>query len=293
MERRLHPSEVALVGVAAVWGLTFVMVQDAISQLPPFAFLAYRFLGAALVVAVVFRGALRALPRAGWLAGGRMGLFLTAGYVFQTFGLAHTSAANAGFITGLFVVLTPVCGLLLGQQPSTVVWAAALVAGAGLYLLAGGSDGPHWLGDGLEFLCACAFAAHVHATARGAARYSVGALLAVQLGVCGGVCLIGALATGGLPAPHGLQVWSALLVTALLASALGFFVQTYAQQHAPPTRTALILTSEPVFAGASSCLLQGAWLTPAAWLGAGLIMASIVGVELVPRLRAPRPLPEG
>jgi drug/metabolite transporter (DMT)-like permease len=293
MDRRLHPSEVALVGVAAVWGLTFVMVQDAIAQLPALAFLAYRFLGAALVVAVVFRGALRALPRAGWLAGARMGLFLTAGYVFQTFGLEHTSAANAGFITGLFVVLTPLFGLLLGQQPSGVVWTAALTAGIGLYLLAGAGAGPHWLGDGLEFLCACAFAAHVHATARSAARYPVGALLAVQLGVCGGVCLLGALATGGMPAPHGLQVWSALLVTSLLASALGFFVQTYAQQHAPPTRTALILTSEPVFAGVSSCLLQGVRLSPTAWLGAALIMAAIVGVELAPRLRAPRPLPEG
>jgi drug/metabolite transporter (DMT)-like permease len=119
------------------------------------------------------------------------------------------------------------------------------------------------------------------------AKHAVGALLAVQLGFCGSICLAGALASGSLQAPPSASVWSALLITALLASALGFFVQTYAQQHAPPARTALILTSEPVFAGVSSYLLQGTRLTPSAWLGAALIMLAIVGVELLPRLHTP------
>ena len=103
--------------------------------------------------------------RVAMAAGLRMGTFLTAGYVFQTFGLEYTSAANAGFITGLFVVLTPLVGLPLGQRPGRSAWGAALVAGIGLYLLSGAGNGAHWLGDGLELLCACAFAAHVHATA--------------------------------------------------------------------------------------------------------------------------------
>ncbi|MFL5866423.1 MAG: EamA family transporter, partial [Thermoleophilaceae bacterium] len=97
-------AELALVGVAAVWGLTFVMVQDAIEELPTLAFLAYRFLAAALLVALVFRSRLRRLSAAGWRAGLLMGAFLTAGYVCQTFGLERTTASNAGFITGLFVV---------------------------------------------------------------------------------------------------------------------------------------------------------------------------------------------
>ena len=96
--------------IAAVWGLTFVMVQDAIAELPTMAFLGYRFVSAALLVALIFRRPLRRLSRDGWRAGALMGVFLTAGYILQTLGLERTSASNAGFITGLFVVLTPLLG---------------------------------------------------------------------------------------------------------------------------------------------------------------------------------------
>jgi drug/metabolite transporter (DMT)-like permease len=97
---------------------------------------------------------------------------------------------------------------------------------------------------------------------------------------------------GDLEVPRGSTVWSALIVTAVFASALGFFVQTYAQQHAPPARTALILASEPAFAGLFGYLLADDRLSAVAWLGAGLIMASIVAVELLPRWRTTEPLPE-
>ena len=95
-------------GIAAVWGLTFVMVQDAVEELPVLTFLGYRFTAAAALVALAFRRELAALSCDGWRAGLLMGAFLTAGYVFQTYALQHTTASNAGFITGLFVVLTPV-----------------------------------------------------------------------------------------------------------------------------------------------------------------------------------------
>ena len=102
-----------------------------------------------------------------------------------------------------------------------------------------------------------------------------------------------AAAAGDLEAPHGSKVWSALIVTVAVASALGFFVQTYAQQHAPPARTALILASEPAFAGLFGWLLADERLARPAWLGAALIMTAIVAVEIIPRFRPPRPLPEG
>ncbi|MFL5885772.1 MAG: DMT family transporter [Thermoleophilaceae bacterium] len=287
-------AEGALVGVAAVWGLTFTMVQDAIERLPAMAFLGYRFCAAALIVAIVFRRRIRSLGRDGWLAGLSMGVFLTAGYVFQTLGLEHTSASNAGFITGLFVVFTPLLAAgVLRDRIAAPAWAAAGVSLAGLYLLSGTTHGLNARGDGLVLLCAIAFSAHILVTDRAARAHDVGALLVVQLGVCGAFCLVVAAIGGEVEAPHGASVWAALAVTAVFASAVGFFVQTFAQRNAPPARTALILASEPAFAGLFGWLLAGDHLSAVAWLGAVLIMGAILAVEVVPRFRPPRPLPEG
>lgn len=294
-ERRLRQAaELALVGIASVWGLTFVMVQDAIQLLPTMAFLAYRFIPAALIVAVIFQRQLRALPRGGWRAGLVMGIFLTGGYIFQTLGLEETSASNTGFITGLFVVLTPVLGaVFLRQRIPFLAWITAGVSLFGLWLLSGAGGDFNLRGDGLVLLCAFSLAAHILATSAAVERFDVGALLAVELGVVGFTCLaIGAIA-GQLEPPKGATVWSALLVTSLVASALGFFVQTFAQKHAPPARTALILASEPAFAGLFGWLLNDERLSAMGWLGATLIMSAILAVEVVPRLRPPRPLPEG
>ena len=290
--RRL--AELALVGVAAIWGLTFVMVQDAIERLEPFAFLAYRFIPAAALVAAAFWRPLRRLPPEGWRAGLVMGIFLTAGYIAQTLGLEHTTASNAGFITGLFVVLTPLFGAaLFGLRPPRAAWLAAGVSALGLLFLSGASGNFELSGDGVVFLCACAFALHILVTGRAVERFDVGALVAIQLGVCGLFCLVAAAVSGDLDAPRGGTVWSALIVTSLLASALGFLVQSYAQQRAPPARTALILAAEPAFAGLFGYLLQDDRLSAIAWTGAALILAAILLVDVVPRLRPPRPLPEG
>jgi drug/metabolite transporter (DMT)-like permease len=287
-------AELALIAIAAVWGLTFVMVKDAIALLPIMAFLAYRFIPAALIVAVIFWRPLRGRTAAGWRAGLLMGVFLAGAYIFQTLGLEETSASNAGFITGLFVVLTPVLGaVFLRHAVPAIAWAAAGVAMLGLWLLSGAGGGFDLRGDGLVLLCAFSIAAHILATADAVKRFDVGALLAVQLGVVGLLSLGIGAAAGQLERPEGATVWSALLVTSLVASALGFFVQSFAQQHAPPARTALILASEPAFAGLFGWLLNDERLTATGWLGAGLIMAAIVAVEIVPRLRPPRPLPEG
>jgi drug/metabolite transporter (DMT)-like permease len=291
---RARLSEVALVGIAAIWGLTFVMVQDAIEEIEPMTFLAYRFLPAAALVALVFWRGLRDLPRAGWRAGFVMGIFLTAGYVAQTFGLEHTTASNAGFITGLFVVLTPLLGsVVFGLEVGRAAWAAALLSALGLLLLSGAGGDLNLRGDGAVFLCACAFAMHILLTARAVKRFAVGPLVAVQLGVCGLFCLAYASFAGQLEAPGSPTVWSALIVTSLLASALGFLVQSYAQRYASPARTALILAAEPAFAGLFGYLLQDERLSAVAWTGAVLIMVAIVLVDVVPKLRPPRPLPEG
>ncbi len=287
-------AEAALVGICAIWGLTFVMVQDAVRLIPVTTFLAYRFVPAALIVSVIVWPSLRQLGLAGARAGVVMGAFLTAGYFFQTLGLERTSAANAGFITGLFVVLTPLFGaVLLRQQPGGAAWIAAGLSALGLYLLSGaGGEGARLVGDALVFLCACSFSFHILATDRAIERHHLGALLAVQLAVTGAFSLVLATVQGDLVMPRSSTVWSALVVTSLFASALGFFVQAYAQRHASPARTALILTSEPVFAGLFAYLLQGETLSAWAWAGAALIMFAILTVEMVPRLRVDQPLPQ-
>jgi drug/metabolite transporter (DMT)-like permease len=283
-----------LVATTAVWGITFAMVQDAVERLPVLTFLAYRFLAAALLVAVVFRGSLRGLTRDGLRIGVLMGAFLTAGYVFQTFALQHTTASNAGFLTGLFTPLTPLLAWLVLRTPlSRVAVGAALLASVGVALLSGVGGELRPLGDGLAVGCAVAFSFHILATDRGVAGHDVGALLVVQLTVCGVACLAAAGIGGQLEAPAGGEVWGALALTAVLASAGGFFAQTYAQRHLSPARTALILALEPAFAGLFGWLLAGDRLAAIGWVGAALILIAILAVDLVPRLRPPRPLPEG
>src|ERR671932_1475504 len=159
----------------------------------------------------------------------------------------------------------------------------------GLWLLSGAGTHFNTRGDGLVLVCAFSLAAHILATAAAVRRHDVGALLAVQLGVVGLVSLAIGAAAGDLEAPEGATVWSALIVCSLIASALGLFVQTFAQQHAPPARTALILAAEPAFAGFFGWLLNDERLSVTGWLGAALIMTAIVAVEIIPRFRPPRP----
>ena len=271
------------------------MVQDAIARVPVLSFLAERFLLAAALVAVLAVRQLRELSAAGWRAGAAMGAFLTAGYVLQTYGLAHTSAAHSGFITGLFVVFTPLLAALVARRrPARTVAAGVALSLAGLALLSGTGGRLHPLGDALTLGCALAFSVHILVTDRVTRDHATSALLAVQLGVCGAACLLAGALTGGIRAPGSESVWLALLVTAVLASALAFFVQTAAQRHAPPERAALIMAAEPAFAGLFAYALKGQRLSLGGWIGAGCILAAILLVELVPRRRRERlPTPEG
>lgn len=289
IRRDLLIAEGSLVAVAAVWGLTFVMVKDAVEEVPVATFLAYRFLPAAAIVAVFVSGQLRRLSREGWMAGCVMGIFLTGGYAFQTAGLQYTTASKAGFITGLFVVLTPLFHAAArdGERAPLSVWAAAAIATAGLWLMSG-SDGPVNRGDVLVFFCACSFALHILATNRGVAEHAAGALVVVQLGVCGLASLGYAAARSELSVDLNAQALQALAVTAVVASAAGFFVQTYAQQRVPPARTALVLASEPAFAGLFGYLLAGDRFGLRSWSGAALIVGAIVWVSLTVQ-REPAP----
>jgi drug/metabolite transporter (DMT)-like permease len=272
--------ELALVAVTAVWGSTFVLVRDAVAQVPPFAFIAYRFLAAAALLAAIrprlAAGAGRPLTAAGVLAG----LALFAGYGFQTVGLQYTTASNAGFITGLAVVLTPLlAALLLRQPPGRWPVAGALLAATGLALLSLQQLEVR-RGDALVLGCAVAFAAHILLLGRFAPRFPSYPLAVVQLGTAGLLALGWAGVAGDLVVPGSAEVWVALAITAVAASAGAFLVQTRAQQEVSPTRTAVILTMEPVFAGLFGFLLAGERLSGRGWVGAGLILAGMLVAEL-------------
>jgi drug/metabolite transporter (DMT)-like permease len=283
-DRRQVAAELALIGIAAVWGLTFSLVQDAVGHIPVMTFLAYRFVPAAVIVGVISRREIRRLSKAGWRAGIVMGVFLTGGYVFQTLGLQRTSASHAGFITGLWVVLTPVIGALFFHLRSDWrIWTAAGTSAVGLFFLSGSGAQGRVAGDLLVLVCAISFTFHVFVTDRAVLKQNVGSLVAVQLAFCGLFSLVVAAGEGDLRIPHDGVVWLAIAVTAVIASALGFFVQAYAQKQASPSRTALILASEPAFAGLFAYLLKGQSLSPLGWMGAALIMAAILSVELLPQ----------
>jgi drug/metabolite transporter (DMT)-like permease len=283
---RRYGVELALVAVAAVWGGTFVMVKDAVARYPIYAFLGWRFAIAVLAFLVLFpRTFSRFKPgtvRVGVLAGA----FLTAGYVFQTWGLQGTSASKAAFITGMFVVITPLLQfVVLRHPPRPAALGGVTAAVAGLWLLSGASSGGWSAGDTRVLLCAVAYSAHMIVLGGAGRDHDSRALTLVQLAVVGVACGGIALVFEHPALPPDSAVWIALAVTGVLASAVAFAVQTYAQRHLSPTRTALILIMEPVFGGVFGYLLAGDRLGTRGWIGAGLIFAGMVLSEVIGALK--------
>jgi drug/metabolite transporter (DMT)-like permease len=268
----------ALVGVAAVWGTTFVMVRDAVASYPVYSFLGLRFGVATVAFLVLFPSTLQRLnPRvikAGIVAGG----FLTAGYVFQTLGLSPgmTSPGRAAFITGMFVVITPFMqAVILRRMPKWTAWVGVAAAVAGLWLLSGGGGSGGWnMGDTLVLICAVAYSGHMIVLGSIGRGHDARPLALVQIAtvavVCGGMGL-----SERPPAPTSPSLLLALAVTGILASAVAFAVQTYAQKHLSPTRTALILICEPAFGGLFAWFAVGERLGPAGIAGAVLILVGM------------------
>jgi drug/metabolite transporter (DMT)-like permease len=272
----------ALVGVTAIWGSTFVVVKDAVEEIPVTDFLTWRFGLAALAMLVVRPRSVAALGPSGRRAGLLVGLALGAGYLFQTVGLQHTSAAVSGFITGMFVVLTPLgSALLLRTKVDGSAWLAVVVATAGLALLSlhGLSVG---YGELLTLGCAAVFALHIVGLGRWASSYDAFGLAAVQLITTAVMCAACAV-PGGLEVPRSGTVWWALALTSIGATAVGFVVQTWAQSVMPPTRAAVIMTMEPVFSGLTAVVVAHEHLGPRVVLGALLVLAAMLLTEIGPR----------
>jgi drug/metabolite transporter (DMT)-like permease len=269
----------ALVAVTAVWGLTFVQVKDAVELYPLFAFLAVRFAIASATLALPGWRRLAGLGRRGCSAGAALGLLLALGYALQTAGLERTTVSSTGFITGLYVVFTPLLAFVLfGTRIGAATLAGVGLSTVGLGLLSG-VDAGTLTGDALVLAGSAAYSLQIVLMERYAPRYDpLGFTLVEMLAAFAGFAVV-AVAAGQVEAPHGWTVWSALIVTGVFASALAFLVQTWAQRRTSATRTALAFAMEPVFAAAFGFWLAGDRLGAAGWAGAALIMAGIVAAE--------------
>lgn len=280
--------QLALGGVAVVWGATFIMVKDAVSLYPLYAFLALRFAIAVVALIALFPRVFSRFAPGTLRVGVLAGLFLCAGYVFQTWGLQGTTASKAAFITGMLVVITPFMqAVIMRRLPGWATAAGAIVAVSGLWLLSA-ADGGGWnTGDTRVLVCAIAYSAHMIVLGSLGGKHDAGALTLVQLAVTAVVCGAISLATEPIALPGSGSVWIALLITGILASAVAFAIQTYAQRTIPPARTALILISEPAFGGLFGWL-AGEALGLRGLVGAVLILGGMVLAEVV-ALRSARP----
>ncbi len=296
MLRNLKPGTLAhvlLLGVVVLWGSTFVLVKDALRDVTPLLFNLLRMTLAFACLAVVYRRQWRMLTARAWVSGAVVGFFLAAGYELQTAGLALTTPAKSAFITGLVVVLVPLlCGIpglrpARGQRPGWNALLGAAMAFGGIVLLTTPAHTP-WRdmfgslnrGDVLTFGCAIAFAFHVLALARTSPRVNFAALAMLQIGFC---AVLMAISLPVFEHPHvvpTVRLGVALAVTAFLATAVAFSVQTYAQQHLPPAHTALLLSLEPVFAWLTAWLVLHEVLGVRGSVGAALVLAGILVTEL-------------
>jgi drug/metabolite transporter (DMT)-like permease len=269
----------ALLLVSAAWGLAFVVMKPAIERQSVNNFLFTRFLMAVLVMILIRPQVLKFLTKDLLLRGLAAGFLLGGGYIFQTVGLANTGAAITGFVTGLYVVLTPLfAGLIFKERVSKNTWLYVFMATVGLALLSlkGWSIG---FGELMVFFSAIAFAAHITALSKWSAGRDVYAMTITQLTMCAAMTGV-ASAFEGYSAPPDSGVWAVVVFTAVFATAIAFIVQTWSQAHMSATKVAVILTMEVVFAAFFAIIFAGERLTLQAALGGILVVTAMYLIVL-------------
>lgn len=271
-----------LLGVTAVWGSTFFLIKDVVGRMPVPDFLAVRFAIAAVVLAALRPSSVRRMDPLARRRGVVLGVVYGLAQIFQTWGLAHTAASVSGFVTGMYVVLTPLfAGLLLRQRIGPAAWLAVALATTGLAVLS--LHGLHLgLGESLTLVSAALYALHIVGLGAWSTGRDAFGLSVVQMVTIAVVCGVAA-APGGITLPPDAGAWLGVVYTALVAGALALVVQTWAQAHMSATRAAIIMTMEPVFAGGFAVLLGGESVTARLLLGGALVLAAMYLAELGPR----------
>jgi drug/metabolite transporter (DMT)-like permease len=284
-------ADISLLSIAFIWGITFVLVQNAIGFLEPFTFNGVRFLIAALLLAfwlLLFkRDQLARINKKILLSGFFLGLWLFLGYAFQTIGLLYTTSSKAGFITGLSVVLVPIFSLLLLKQVlglNAIV--GVLIATIGLFLLTLGDMSGVNLGDGFVFICAITFAMHIIFTGKYSGQFPVLLLTVIQIFTVAALSIICSFIFEDWKKAVSMDillssdVLIALFITSVFATALAFFAQTNFQKYTSATRVALIFAMEPVFAALTGYFWAHERLSYGALIGCLLIFSGMVVAEL-------------
>ena len=276
---QLKLAPLALLLVSAAWGLAFVVMKPAIERQSVNNFLFTRFSMAVLVMVLIRPQVLKFLTKDLLLRGLAAGFLLGGGYIFQTVGLANTGAAITGFVTGLYVVLTPLfAGLIFKERVSKNTWLYVFMATVGLALLSlkGWSIG---FGELMVFFSAIAFAAHITALSKWSAGRDVYAMTITQLTMCAAMTGVASIFEG-YSAPPDSGVWAVVVFTAVFATAIAFFVQTWSQANMSATKVAVILTMEVVFAAFFAIIFAGERLTLQAALGGILVVTAMYLIVL-------------
>lgn len=266
--------------VAAIWGSAFLSMKGTLERLDVNSFLTWRFTIATLLLIAIRPSVLKKIDLAFLKKGALLGLFLSSGYIFQSFGLTLTTVSNTGFITGLYVVLTPiVAAVILRKNITLVEWFAVLVATVGLALLS--FNGIQFgIGEFLVLISALLFAFHIVGLGEWSKGLDTYALTVLQLGTCAVVTFIASFKSG-FKTPPDSGVWWSIIYTAIFATALAFIVQTWAQSFIAPSTVGVILAAEVVFAAAFGIWLLNEPVTLRIALGGLLVLASMYLIILL------------
>lgn len=270
----------AILVVTAIWGSTFFIIKDAVSLVDPIDFLAARFTIGAAIPAAIFWRRLRRLNAQQWQVGLALGGLYGLAQIVQTVGLQHTDASVSGFITGTYVVLTPIImWVAFKARLNSMTWVAVGIAVMGLAVLSLTGAGSGGIGEALTLVGATMYALHIVLLDRWSRTMDAVSLTVVQLIGVAIVCAFLGL-PGAYRIPADTTVWSAILYTAIFAGVITMLLQTWAQRHISPTRVALMMTFEPVFASAFAVAFGGENVTSRLLIGGSLILlATFVGLR--------------
>lgn len=274
----------ALLGMAAMWGSTFFLIKDLSDRISALDFLAVRFPIATVALVLLFPRALGRLSGRSLRKAVVLGVLYAGAQVAQTIGLAHTAASVSGFITGLYVVCTPLlAALLLRSRIGPLTWLAVAMAIVGITVLTLEPRGLAFgYGEGITLLSALIYALHIVGLGAWSRKDEAMGMAIVQLAVISVVCFIGAV-PNGITVPDNGRDWLSIVYMAVGAGALAMAGQTWAQAHLSPTRSAIIMSMEPVFAAFFAVLAGGEALTLRLLSGGLLVFGAMLVVELMPR----------